>query len=534
MSRSASPSRAKPTSAPRSTTGGLQRGGIGGAAADVDVHAVGRHVDGLDAWPRWRPGWSARGPRPSRSPRPGRCAGRRPRSPSPGRSGAPDSARPRGPASMRRPIAALPTPASSPVAPDERLELLLDVVVELEAVAVEDLEAVVIGRVVRGRDHDPGGVRAGPGEVGEGRRGHHAHDVDIDAEAGRTGGQGGHEHVPRAARVLAHDQRAAGADQPMGGGPTQGVGQGRLEVDVGHPADAVGAEQAGHVSRRSGTASGPAPSADGDGLTRDADAHADDGRIGPDQGHPAGQAHGRPRPRACPRPGRPTSTLATRRRAVDAIEVGGRAAEGQQHPVGAQLVGQPGLVAGQRRSPVSKLRVEVTGRTVTLTSTVVAPQGDHARGQDQRGREHARAGQAGHADRLGLDAGQGLQLIGVAFDRDRRRIDRDRGDLEAGRRVAADERADRQGPRLAVGEDRDGHPGRGRLDLDGRDRRAELVHGQEPDILVDVQPGRLDDHIAPGGHDRVDDGGRARDGDGGGLDRRLADLQADRHGARPR
>ena len=67
------------------------------------------------------------------------------------------------------------------LAPDELLELLLERVVELEAVGVEDLEAVVVGRIVRGRDHDPGGERAGPGQVREGRGRHDADDVDVDA-----------------------------------------------------------------------------------------------------------------------------------------------------------------------------------------------------------------------------------------------------------------------------------------------------------------------------------------------------------------
>jgi hypothetical protein len=40
--------------------------------------------------------------------------------------------------------------------PDQLLDLLLDRIVKFEAVAVEDLEAVVRGRVMRGGDHDPG------------------------------------------------------------------------------------------------------------------------------------------------------------------------------------------------------------------------------------------------------------------------------------------------------------------------------------------------------------------------------------------
>ena len=52
--------------------------------------------------------------------------------------------------------------------PDQLLELVLDGVVELQPVVVEDLQAVVLGRVVGGRDHDPGGVLAA---ARRGRRG---------------------------------------------------------------------------------------------------------------------------------------------------------------------------------------------------------------------------------------------------------------------------------------------------------------------------------------------------------------------------
>ena len=78
--------------------------------------------------------------------------------------------------------------------------------------------------------------------------GHDADDVDVDAEARRAGRDGGHEHVARAARVLADDDRPAAPDQPMGDRPPEGVGEGRPELDVGDAADAIRAEQAGHRS----------------------------------------------------------------------------------------------------------------------------------------------------------------------------------------------------------------------------------------------------------------------------------------------
>ncbi len=138
----------------------------------------------------------------------------------------------------------VPDPAELALAPDELLELLLDGIVELEPVGIEHLEPVVVGRVVRCRDHDPGGVVAVAREIGEGRRRDHADDVDVDAERGRARGDGRDEHVTRPARVLAHHDRAAGAGEPVRGGPAEGVGEGGLEIDVGDATDAVGAEQA--------------------------------------------------------------------------------------------------------------------------------------------------------------------------------------------------------------------------------------------------------------------------------------------------
>ena len=79
--------------------------------------------------------------------------------------------------------------------------------------------------------------------------GHDPDDVDVDAEARRAGRDRRHEHVARAARVLADDDRAARPGQPVRGRPAQGVGERRLEVDVGDAADAVRPEQAGHRRR---------------------------------------------------------------------------------------------------------------------------------------------------------------------------------------------------------------------------------------------------------------------------------------------
>ena len=67
--------------------------------------------------------------------------------------------------------------------------------------------------------------------------------VDVSAGAGASGHQRGHEHVARAAGVLAHEDVSTGSRQPGGDGSAEGVGERRLEVLVGDAADAVGAEE---------------------------------------------------------------------------------------------------------------------------------------------------------------------------------------------------------------------------------------------------------------------------------------------------
>ena len=128
------------------------------------------------------------------------------------------------------------------LAPDELLELLLDGVVELEAVAVEHLEAVVVGRVVRGRDHDPrgeGAVRARYASAGVGT-----------TPTTWTSTPRLVAPAVSAATNMSPDRRVSWPTtidppphQPVRGRPPEGVGDGRLQVDVGDAADTVRAEE---------------------------------------------------------------------------------------------------------------------------------------------------------------------------------------------------------------------------------------------------------------------------------------------------
>ena len=129
--------------------------------------------------------------------------------------------------------------------PDELLQLVLDVVVELEAVLIENLQTVVAGRVVRGRNHDPGSKMARSGDVGQGRGRHHADGVNVHSEAGGAGHDRGYEHVARAAGVLTDDDAAALPGQAMRRGAAERIRESRLEVDVGYATDSIRAEQSG-------------------------------------------------------------------------------------------------------------------------------------------------------------------------------------------------------------------------------------------------------------------------------------------------
>ena len=71
--------------------------------------------------------------------------------------------------------------------------------------------------------------------------------MDVDAQAGGACGDRGHEHVARTPGVLADDDRAAGRTEMLRGGASERVREGRLEIDVGDPADAVGTEESGHL-----------------------------------------------------------------------------------------------------------------------------------------------------------------------------------------------------------------------------------------------------------------------------------------------
>ncbi len=135
----------------------------------------------------------------------------------------------------------------------QRLDLRLGRVGQLVAVGAEQLDAVILERVVAGGNHD---AEVGPhaaGQHGNGGCGQRAHQVHVHPSADETGDQCRFDHVAGQAGVLA-DQHAvamAAADEHQPGGlaePQRHLG--RHRVGVGGAADSIRAEQPPAICHR--------------------------------------------------------------------------------------------------------------------------------------------------------------------------------------------------------------------------------------------------------------------------------------------
>jgi hypothetical protein len=136
------------------------------------------------------------------------------------------------------------------------LDRQLGGVVEFLAFGREELDAVVVVRVVRGTDDDAAVGAERAREVRHRRRRHRPHQLHVHARSDQAGLQRGLEHVVRDARVLAdHHLRLAplparprirahaGLAQGMAVGVAQPQHEIRRDRALAHaPADAVGAE----------------------------------------------------------------------------------------------------------------------------------------------------------------------------------------------------------------------------------------------------------------------------------------------------
>ena len=97
----------------------------------------------------------------------------------------------------------------SQIAVDQLLDLELDLVGKLEPVGAEQLDAVVLIGIVRGRDHDAEIAAHGARQHGDRGRRHRAEQQDIHADRGEAGHERVFDHVAGEPRVLADDDPVA-------------------------------------------------------------------------------------------------------------------------------------------------------------------------------------------------------------------------------------------------------------------------------------------------------------------------------------
>ena len=149
---------------------------------------------------------------------------------------------------------------------DERLDLVLDRVGQLEALRIEQLDAVVLRRIMGcGDDRAARGVELADQQRHRRRR----DDARQKRRAARAGDAGDHrrlQHVAGKARVLADHDRLA---EKRHGGLAEPVCQLAGELGVRHAANAVGSEKSCHVrSPPSGNVSESLQRARNSGIAR--------------------------------------------------------------------------------------------------------------------------------------------------------------------------------------------------------------------------------------------------------------------------
>ena len=297
----------------------------------------------------------------------------------------------------------------------------------------------------------------------------------------------------------------------MRGRAPERVGQRRLEVDVGDPADPVGAEEPGHDQPPLGDGeAGTTPAGEADGARAATTVTATVGGW-------RTRASGRPADRRsparswCPARGPITSRSATSGRALQSVEVGGGAADDQQHAVRHRCRTSRPVVPAHEVDAPSNERVAVTGRSVTVTVIRSSPSGTIPLGQrEAHGRGDVGRG-PGDRDTAPYRPGRGSRAA-------RRRpgpspsvgstATEATSNPAAGR--PGDDRPDRARS-VTAGSGRPGSgPGGPRLHVDRAHRVPDVVDRREQDILVDADPRCLDLDRAPDADDLVDDRCRTR------------------------
>ena len=134
-----------------------------------------------------------------------------------------------------------------------RFDRFDDGLFHLLAVAVQELNAVIVERIVARADHDAGVKALGPHHIGDTRGRRHMQEVHIRARGREARRERILEHVARAARVLADCNLAARAVRVLlpvvpAEIPSHLIGMHRRELDIGLAAKAVRSEILAHYA----------------------------------------------------------------------------------------------------------------------------------------------------------------------------------------------------------------------------------------------------------------------------------------------
>ena len=235
ITRSASPSSATPSAAPNRRTSSARRLGVQRAAAVVDVPAVGLHaqLDHLGAQLVEHLGRDLVG----------RAVGAVDHDPHAvqGRLRGEGVLQELDVAARRRPRCAWPCRCSDgplvvAVGLHQALDLGLDLVGQLEPVAGEELDAVVLVGVVRGADDHAGVGAHRRGDERDARRGQRPHQQHVGARRDDARLERALQHVARQPGVLAdHDAPLCGRRRTGGPPPAPGAGPPRRSSGAGWP-----------------------------------------------------------------------------------------------------------------------------------------------------------------------------------------------------------------------------------------------------------------------------------------------------------
>ena len=121
---------------------------------------------------------------------------------------------------------------------------------QLESVAAEELDAVVLPGIVRGRDDHAGMKAMGARQKGHGRCGHNARALDPRSRLTQSGGQHGSDPRAGLARVAAQDHLGLRGFERVAEGQAAGKNRGCIEGFFPcDGADAVGTEELACVGR---------------------------------------------------------------------------------------------------------------------------------------------------------------------------------------------------------------------------------------------------------------------------------------------